>query len=96
MENKVVSGEKDSPPQDESGSGDMKIVDLFRMLCKRIDSHFEIQDKEFEALQEDIIKNANQRLEELQLRVPRPRLADMGIQDWRNGMDLPACSKPRS
>ena len=42
MENKAVSGERGSPSQDESRSGDMKIVDLFRMLSERIDSHFEI------------------------------------------------------
>ena len=28
MENNAVSGKKGSPPQDESGSGDMKIADL--------------------------------------------------------------------
>ena len=76
MENKVISGEKGSPPQDESGSGDLKIADLFRMLCERMDSHFEIQDKKFEALQEDI-KNTNQRLEELQLRVPRYSIGEV-------------------
>ena len=32
MENKAISGKKGSPPQDESGSGDMKIADLFQML----------------------------------------------------------------
>ena len=41
MENKAVSGEKDSPPQDESWSGDMKIADLFQMLCEHIDSRFD-------------------------------------------------------
>ena len=86
MENKAVSGEKGSPPQDESRSGNMKIADLFRILSKCMGSRFEMQDKKFEALQEDI-KNTNHRLEELQLRVPRPRLADMGIQDWRSNMD---------
>ena len=45
-ENKAVSGEKGSPPQDESGSGDMKIEDLFRMLfiSERMNSRFKIQD----------------------------------------------------
>ena len=52
-ENKAVSGKKGSPPQDKSGSGDAKIVDLFRMLCERMDSHFEIHNKGFKALQED-------------------------------------------
>ena len=57
---KAISGEKGSPPQDESGSGDMKIADLLGMLSERLDE----QDKKFEALQEDV-KNTNQRLEEL-------------------------------
>ena len=59
------------------------------MLCKRMDSRFDEQDKRskerdsrFEVLQEDL-KNTNQRLEELQLRVPRPRLADVGIQEGK-------------
>ena len=86
MDNKAVSGEKGSPPQDESKSGDMKIIDIFRMLSERMDSRLKIQDKKFEALQEDI-KNTNQRLEELQLWVPQPRLADIGIPDWRSSMD---------
>ena len=63
-ENKAVSGEKGSPPQDESGSGDMKIADLFRMLSECMNNRFEIQDNKFEALQKDA-KNRNQRLEEL-------------------------------
>ena len=54
MENKAFSGEKGSPPQYEFGSGDMKIADLFQIISERMDSHFEIQDKKFEALQEDI------------------------------------------
>ena len=41
MENKAVSGKKNSPLQDESGFGDVKIADLFRMLCKRMDSRFD-------------------------------------------------------
>ena len=41
MENKAVSGKKGSPPQDESGYGDMKIADLFRILCERMDSSFD-------------------------------------------------------
>ena len=68
---KAVSGEKGSPPQDESGPEEMKMVDLYRMLCKRMDSRFDEQDKiskerhsQCEALQEDL-KNTNQRLEEL-------------------------------
>ena len=87
---KTVSGEKGSPPQDKSGSGEMKMVDLYRMLCERMDNRFDEQDKRskennsrFEALQEDL-KSTNQRLEELQLRVPRPRLADVGIQEGKS------------
>ena len=41
MANNAVSGKKGSPPQDESGSGDMKIEDLYRMLCELIDSRFD-------------------------------------------------------
>ena len=62
----------------------MKIADLFRML----NSHFDEQqrpDSRFEALQEDLLRNTNQRLEELQLRVPRPHLADVGIQEEKSG-----------
>ena len=75
---KAVSGEKGSPPQDECGTGDLKISDLFRMLSESFDEH----NKNCEALQEDI-KNTSQRLEELQLRVPRSCLADMGIQEGK-------------
>ena len=59
----------------------MKIVNLFRIMNERFDeqkSFKEEMDSRFEALQEDI-KNTNQRLEELKLQVPQPRLADMGI-----------------
>ena len=77
---KAVSGEKGSPPQDESGSGDLKIAERFRMMKER----FQKQDNKFESFHEDI-KNTTQRLEELQLRVPRPRLADMGIQERKSG-----------
>ena len=44
---KAVSGEKGSLPQDESGSGEMKMVDLIRMICERMDSRFDEQDKRF-------------------------------------------------
>ena len=44
MEDKTVSGEKGSPPQDESGSGDRKIADLFWMLSERMDSRFDEQE----------------------------------------------------
>ena len=74
MENKAVSGEKGSPPQNESGSGDMKIADLFWMLCERMDSHFEIRDKKFEALQEDW-RSMNQRFTHLEHDARQPSLA---------------------
>ena len=58
---KAVFREKASPPQDESGSGDMKIADHFWMLSERMGSRFDEQetrfqemDSRFEALQEDI------------------------------------------
>ena len=73
-ENKAVSGEKGSPPQDEPGSGDMKIADRFRMLCDRMDNHFEIQDTKFEALQKDW-KSMDQRLTRLEHDARQPRLA---------------------
>ena len=76
---KAVFGEKGSSSQDESRPGDMKITDLFRMLSKRLDK----QDNKFDVLQEGI-QNRNQRLEEMQLRVPRPRLADMGIYEEKS------------
>ena len=88
---KAISGEKSSPPQDESGSGEMKMVDLYRILCEHMDSRFDEQEKRskerdsrFEALQEDL-KKTNQRLEELQLRVPRSRIADVGVQEGKSG-----------
>ena len=84
---KVVSGEKGSPPQDESGSEKMEIADYFRMLNSRLDEQDKISkesNSRFEALQEDL-RNTNQRLEELELRVPRPRLADVAIQEGKSG-----------
>ena len=50
MENNAVSGEKGLPPQDESGSGDMKIADLFQMLCELIDSRFDQHKKKLDSL----------------------------------------------
>ena len=78
---KAVSGEKGSQSQNESRSGDIKNADLFRMMNERFDEQKKFKeemDSRFEAFQKDI-KNTNQRLEELQLQVPRPRQADMGI-----------------
>ena len=73
----AVSGEKGSPPQDESGSGKMEMAGYFRMLNsrsdeqeKRFNNRFDEQEKRsdsrYEALQEDLW-NTNQRLQELQL-----------------------------
>ena len=50
MENNAVSGKRGSPPQDESGSGDMKIANLFRMLCEHIDSRFDQQEKKMDEI----------------------------------------------
>ena len=61
-------------------SGKMEMVDYFRMLNSRLDEQEKRSDSRYEALQEDL-RNTNQRLEELQLRVPRHRLADIGIQE---------------
>ena len=69
---KAVSGEKGSPSQDESGSGDMKTDGLFPMMNECFDEKKrfkEEMDSRYKAFQRDI-KNTNQRLEELQLRVP--------------------------
>ena len=75
---KTASGEKGSPPRDESGSEKMEIADYFRMLNSRLDEQENRSDSRFEALQEDL-RNTIQRLEELQLRVPRPRRTDVGV-----------------
>ena len=91
---KAFSGEKGSPPQDEPGSGNMEMADYFRVLNSRLDeqekrfnNRFDEQEKGFDsrykALQEDL-RNTNQRLEELQLWVPRPRLTDVGIQEGKS------------
>ena len=95
IKSKAIFGEKGSPPQDESESGDMKNADLFRVVSERLDeqdkrfkeemgNRFETQDKKFEAFHEDM-KNTNQRLEELQFREPSPRLANVGIQEGKSG-----------
>ena len=62
----------------------MEMADYFRMLNSRLDEQEKRSDNRYEALQEDL-RNTNQRLEELQLRVPRPRLADVGIQKGKSG-----------
>ena len=50
MENKAISGEKGSSPQDESWSGKIKAADLFRMLCEHIDSRFGQQEKKLDEI----------------------------------------------
>ena len=87
IKSKAVSGEKDFPSQDKSGSGDTRFADLFRMKTEGFDEQNrfnEKMDSQFEAFQEDN-QNTNQRLEELQLRVPWPRLAGLGIQVGTSG-----------
>ena len=51
---KAVSGEKGSPPQEESGSEKMEIADYFRMLNSRLDEQDKRSNSRFEALQEDL------------------------------------------
>ena len=82
---RAVSGEKGSLPQDKSGSENMEIADYFRMLNSRLDEQEKRSDGRYEALLQEDLRNTNQRLEELQLRVPRPRLADVGIQEGKSG-----------
>ena len=87
IKSKAVSGEKDSPSQDKSGSGDMRFADIFRMMVQGFDEQNrfnEEMDSHFEAFQEDN-QNTNQWLEELQLRVPWPRLAGLGIKVGTSG-----------
>ena len=87
IKSKAVSGEKDSPSQDKSGSGDMRFADLFRMMIEGFDEQNRFNeeiDSHFEAFQEDN-QNTNQWLEELQLRVPCPRLAGLGVQVGTSG-----------
>ena len=59
----------------------------FNEMDSRFDEQkkrFKEMDSRFVSFQKDI-KNTNQRLEELQLRVPRPRQADMGIKEGKSG-----------
>ena len=56
IKSKAVSGEKDSSSQDKSGSGDMRFVDLFRMMIEAFDEQNRLNeeiDGHFEAFQED-------------------------------------------
>ena len=65
----------------------MRFADLFRMMTEGFDEQDrfnEEMDSHFEAFQEDN-QNTNQRVEELQLRVPWPRLAGLGIQVGTSG-----------
>ena len=87
IKSKAVSGEKDFPSEDKSGSGDMRFADLFRMKTESFDKQNRFNEgmgSHFEAFQEDN-QNINHRLEELQLRVPWPRLAGLGIQVGTSG-----------
>ena len=87
IKSKAVSGEKNSPSQDKSGSGDMRFADLFRMMIEGFDEQNRFNeeiDSNFEAFQEDN-QNTNQRLQELQLRVPWPCLAGLGIEVGTSG-----------
>ena len=56
IKSKAVSGEKDSPLQDKSGSGDIRFADLFRMMIEGFDEQNRFNkkiDSHFEAFQED-------------------------------------------
>ena len=75
MENNAVSEQKDSPPQDESGSGDMKITDLFQMLCEHIlDSRFDQQEKNLDEIMK-MTRETSQREASLEHEARQPRLA---------------------
>ena len=74
MEKKAVSGEKGSPPQDESWSGDMKIADLFRMLCEPIDSRFDQQEKKLDEIMK-MTRGTSPFVSSLEQDARQPRLA---------------------
>ena len=74
MENNAVSGENDSPPQDKSWSGDIKIADLFRVLCERIDSRFDQQEKKLDEIMK-MTRGTSQRVSSLEQDARQPRLA---------------------
>ena len=58
--------------------------DVPNQLNNRFNKQEKRSDSRFKALQEEL-RNTNQRFEELQLRVPRPRLADVGFQEEKSG-----------
>ena len=74
MENNAISGEKGSPPQYESWSGDMKIANLFQMLCKHIDIPFDQQNKILDQIMK-MTRGTSQRAASLQHDAQQPRLA---------------------
>ena len=74
MEYRAVSEEKGSPPQDESGSGDMKIANLSRMLRELIDSRFDQQEKKLDEIMK-MTRGKSQREASLEHDVRQPRLA---------------------
>ena len=74
MKNKAVPGGKGSPPQDESWSGDVKIAGLFRMLCERLDSLFDQQEKRLDEIMM-MTRGTSQRVSSLEQDARQPRLA---------------------
>ena len=74
MENNAVSGKKGSPPQDKPGSGDMKIADLFRMLCELKNSRFDQQEKKLNEIMK-MMRGTSQRQASLEHDARQPRLA---------------------
>ena len=74
MENKAISQQKDSPPQEKSWSGDMKVADLFRMLCERIDSRFDQQENKLDGIMK-MTRGTSQRVSSLEQDARQPRLA---------------------
>ena len=74
MENKTVSGKKGSPRQDEYESGDMKIADLFRMLCEHIDRRFDEQEKKLDEIMK-MTRGTSQRVSSLEQDARQRRLA---------------------
>ena len=81
---KAASVEKNSSPQHESGSGDMKMADFFRMVNERFDEQDNTLNSCLEELHEDV-KNNKQRFKVLQFRVLQPRLEDMNTHEGKSG-----------
>ena len=83
MGNKDVSGKKGSPPQDKSESGDMKIADLFRILCERMDSRLDKQEMIFKEMDRklDVVaedwRSIDRHVASLEHDARQPRLAIM-------------------